>query len=121
MTNIQENIDQILVLFDKAADAEGCSYVDVDEIIEMMNEDIALLADEYEGILLGGVVNPLFKTLDIASIVCGYVKHYTNNVIVYSSLMEQEHIIFATEMTEIADAIGDKIKKLNKKMQNKRM
>jgi hypothetical protein len=116
MTDIQENIDKILVLFERATDVEGCSYVDVEGLRELMKEEVALLTDDYDGTLLGGVVNPFFKTLDTAAIVCSYVRHYTNNVIVYSSLMEQEHIIIATEMMDLVYTIEIEIKKLNVKL-----
>jgi len=119
MTDIQENIDQILSLFERAANVEGCSYVDVEEMIELMNEEISIINDDYEGSLLGGVINPLFKKLDTALIVSSYVKNYTNNVITYSSLMEQEHIILASQMTDKMNKVSDEIKKLKLKMCNK--
>ncbi len=61
MTDIQENIDQILTLFERAASVEECSYVNVEEMNELMREEISLLTDDYDGcLLLGGVVNPVF-------------------------------------------------------------
>jgi len=116
MNDIQENIDRIMVLFENATNLEGSSYVGVEGLRDLMSQELALLADDYDGALLGGVINPVFKMQDISAIVCGYARDYTNKVIVYSSLMEQEHVIIATQMMDNVDTIEREIKKLNMKL-----
>jgi len=108
---IQTNIDEILQLFLRCADMRSCEHVDVQDMNRAMNEEISMLND---GVLLGGVINPLFKLLDTATIVSTYVAKYTSGVIQYSSQMDIEHIILVTEMSERIDLVAVEIKKLRK-------
>ncbi len=116
---IQTNIDDILNMFQQAAELSGCDYVDVQDMNQRMSEEIGMLTHEYEGVFLGGVINPLFRLMDTASILSGYVTKYTNCVIQYSSLMDLEHVMLATQMSHKMDQIASEIKKLRLSLQNK--
>ena len=109
---IQTNIHQILLWFLRATEVKGCEYVDVKDINDRMCEEISMLKDGNHNILLGCVVNPFFNIFDTVSIVTAYVKEYTNYVIQYSSLMDIEHVVLATEMSEKIDQITEEIKKI---------
>lgn len=111
---IQTNLDEILQLFLRSADVRSCEHVDVQDMNRAMNEELSILDNEYDGVLLGGVINPLFRLLDTATIVTTYVKKYTSCVIQYSSQMDIEHIILATEMSERIDLVAVEIKKIEK-------
>ena len=113
---IQTNIDEILQLFLRSAEISSCQQVDVQDMNRAMNEEISRLDNGYDGVLLGGVINPCFKLLDTASIVSAYVAKYTSCVIQYSSQMDIEHIILATEMSSKIDLVADEIKKLRTKI-----
>ena len=109
---IQTNIDEILQLFLKGAEISSCQHVDVQDMNRAMNEEISMLDNGYDGVLLGGVINPWFKLLDTASIVSAYVAKYTSCVIQYSSQMDIEHVIIVTQMTNKIDLVAYEIKKL---------
>lgn len=113
---IQTNLDEILQLFLRSAVISSCQHVDVQHMNRAMNEEISMLDNGYDGLLLGGVINPWFKLLDTASIVSAYVAKYTSCVIQYSSQMDIEHIILATEMSSKIDLVADEIKKLRTKI-----
>jgi hypothetical protein len=112
---IQTNIHQILLWFLRATQVKGCKYVDVNDITDRMCEEISILKDGNHNILSGGVVNQLFNLLDTVSIVTAYVAEYTNYVIQYSTLMDVEHVVLATEMSEKIDRITEEIKKIELK------
>lgn len=116
---IQTNIDDILNMFQRATVVSGCDYVDVQDMNQRMSEEIGMLTHEYEGVFLGGVINPLFRLMDMASIVGAYVTKYTNCVIQHSSLMDLEHVMLATQMSEKTEQIASEIKKLRSRLQNK--
>lgn len=116
---IQTNIDDILNMFQRATVVSGCDYVDVQDMNQRMSEEIGMLTHEYEGVFLGGVINPLFRLMDMTSIVSAYVTKYTNCVIQYSSLMDIEHVILATQMTDKIDQNAFEIKKLRSSFYNK--
>ena len=109
---IQTNIHQILLWFLRATEVKGCEYVDVNDINDRMCEEISMLKDGNHKILLGGMINPLFNLFDTVSIVTAYVNKYTNYVIQYSTLMDIEHVVLATEMSEKIDRITEEIKKI---------
>lgn len=113
---IQTNIDEILHLFLRSVEISSCQHVDVQDMNRAMNEEISMLDNGYDGLLLGGVINPWFKLLDTASIVSAYVAKYTSCVIQYSSQMDIEHIILATEMSSKIDLVAEEIKKLKTKI-----
>ena len=116
---IQTNIDDILNMFQRATVVSGCDYVDVQDMNQRMSEEIGMLTHEYEGVFLGGVINPLFRLMDTASIVGGYVTKYTSCVIQYSSQMDIEHVMLATQMSHNMDRVAEEIKKLRSSLQNK--
>ena len=116
---IQTNIDDILNMFQRATVVSGCDYVDVQDMNQRMSEEIGMLTHEYEGVFLGGVINPFFRLMDMASIMSGYVTKYTSCVIQYSFLMDLEHVMLATQMSEKMDQIATEIKKLRLSLQNK--
>jgi len=111
---IQTNIDEILQLFSRGADVNSCEHFDVQDMNRAMNEEISMLDNGYNGVLLGGVINPLFRLLDTASVVSAYVAKYTGGVIQYSSQMDIEHIILVTKMSHKLDLVSEEIKKLRK-------
>ena len=116
---IQTNIDDILNMFQRATVVSGCDYVDVQDMNQRMSEEIGMLTHEYEGVFLGGVINPLFRLMDTASIVGGYVTKYTSCVIQYSSQLDIEHVMLATQMSHNMDRVAEEIKKLRSSLQNK--
>ena len=116
---IQTNIDDILNMFQRATVVSGCDYVDVQDMNQRMSEEIGMLTHEYEGVFLGGVINALFRLMDTASIVGGYVTKYTSCVIQYSSQMDIEHVMLATQMSHNMDRVAEEIKKLRSSLQNK--
>jgi hypothetical protein len=125
MTDIvQTNIDEILQLFSRGAHLQGadmnsCQQVDVQDMNQAMNEELSMLDSGYDGVLLGSVINPLFRLLDTASVVSAYVAKYTNGVIQYSSQMDIEHIILVTQMSDKIERVSEEIKKLRKNLGNK--
>ncbi len=125
MTDIvQTNIDEILQLFSRGAqlqssDMNSCQQVDVQDMNQAMSEELSMLDSGYDGVLLGSVINPLFRLLDTASVVSAYVAKYTNGVIQYSSQMDIEHIILVTQMSDKIERVSEEIKKLRKNLGNK--
>lgn len=109
---IQTNIDDILSMFQRGGQISSCEQFDVKDMNRRMSEEIGMLSHEYQGVLLGGAINPFFRLLDTASILSAYVTKYTNSVIQYSSQMDIEHIILVTQMSDKMDLIADEIKKL---------
>lgn len=106
---IQTNIDDILNMFQRATVVSGCDYVDVQDMNQRMSEEIGMLTHEYEGVFLGGVINPLFRLMDTASILSVYVTKYTSCVIQYSSQMDIEHVMLATQMSHNMDRVAEEI------------
>ena len=113
MTDIvQTNIDDILSMFQRGGQISSCEQLDVKDMNRRMSEEIGMLTHEYQGVFLGGAINPFFRLLDTASILSGYVAKYTSGVIKYSSQMDLEHIILVTQMSDKMDQISEEIKKL---------
>jgi hypothetical protein len=84
--------------------------VDVNDIRRQMNEDIAKLENEYTG-MASGIINPFFKLLNTAQIVCKYVGEFTLTVVLIETLTINQ-IVIIEEMIEITDNIALEIKKL---------
>ena len=112
MTDIQTNIDDILRMFQLGAEVRSCDELDVRDMNQCMSEELSMLDNGYDGVLLGGVINPLFRLLDTALILSAYIKKYTSGVIQYSSKMDIEHIILVTQMSDRIDQVFEEIKKL---------
>jgi hypothetical protein len=99
-------------MFQRGGQISSCDEFDVQDMNRRMSEEIGMLTHEYQGVFLGGAINPFFRLLDTASILSAYVKKYTNSVIQYSSQMDIEHIILVTQMSNRIDQIYEEIKKL---------
>jgi hypothetical protein len=91
-----------------------CTFVDVDNIITRMNNEIANLKNEYTGGMLIGIINPFFKTLDTAVIVSRYVEEYTSKAISFHLFVEHEDVITLTiKICNEADNLTMEIRKLS--------
>lgn len=116
---IQTNIDDILRMFQRGAEVRSCDHLDLQGMNQCMSEELSMLDNGYDGVLLGGVINPFFRLLDTALILSAYITKYTSGVIQYSSQMDIEHIILVTQMSDRIDQISAEIKKLRTNLQNK--
>jgi hypothetical protein len=116
---IQTNIDDILNMFQRGAEVRSCEQLDLQDMNRRMSEEIGMLSHEYQGVFLAGAINPFFRLLDTASILSAYVAKYTSCVIQYSSQMDIEHIILATQMSDRIDRVSEEIKKLRTNLKNK--
>jgi len=107
MSNIQSNIDLLLSLLDRANSLESSTYIDVEHIIQKMNNEIGLLKNEYDGVLLGGVINPLFRMLDNSVIICKYAEEYINIVCEKGLLIDENHLIISKQMIKPIEIVAD--------------
>jgi len=106
-------------MFQRGAEVRSCDEFDVRDMNQCMNEELSMLDNGYDGVLLGGVINPFFRFLDMALILSAYIKKYTSGVIQYSSQMDIEHIILVTQMSDRIDHVSEEIKNLRSKFKNK--
>jgi hypothetical protein len=118
MKNIQGNIDLLLSLLDHASKLKSSTYIDVEDIIQKMNNDIGLLKNEYDGVLLGGVINPLFRMLDKSVITCKYAQEYINIVCEKGLLIDENHLIISKQMIQPIEIVADEIHFLKCKLCN---
>ena len=118
MTNIQSNIDKLLSLLEQALKVESSAYIDVEHIIHKMNNEIGLLTNQYDGVLLGGVINPLFRMLDNSVIICKYAQEYIHIVYEKGSLIDENHLIIANQMITQIEIVADEIHLLKGKLCN---
>jgi hypothetical protein len=118
MSNIQSNIDLLLSLLDRANSLESSTFIDVEHIIQKMNNEIGLLKNEYHGVLLGGVINPLFRILDKAVITCKYAEEYINIVFEKGLLIDENHLIISKQMIKPIEIVADEIHLLKGKLCN---
>jgi hypothetical protein len=118
MNNIQSNIDILLSLLDHASKLKSSTYIDVEDIIQNMNNDIGLLKNEYDGVLLGGVINPLFRVLDKSVIICKYAEEYIHIVCDKGLLVDENHLIIAKQMFKPIEFVTDEIHMLKVKLGN---
>lgn len=66
-TTIQDNVEQLLKLFEQIPDTVA--------IRKRMNDEIANLQTQYSGIVFG-IFNQYFKNLSISEIVCRYTQEF---------------------------------------------
>jgi hypothetical protein len=83
-----------------------------------MNNEICLLKNEYEGVLLGGVINPLFRMLDNSVIICKYAEEYINIVYEKGLLIDENHLIISKQMITPIEIVADEIHLLKGKLCN---
>ena len=72
-----------------------------------MNNEIGLLTNQYDGVLLGGVINPLFRMLDNSVIICKYAQEYIHIVYEKGSLIDENHLIIANQMITQIEIVAD--------------
>ena len=118
MSNIQNNIDMLLTLLERANSLESSTHIDVENIIQKMNNEIGLLKNEYDGVLLGGVINPLFRMLDNSVIICKYAQEYIHIVYEKGSLIDENHLIISKQMIKQIEIVTDEIHALKVKLCN---
>uniref|UniRef100_A0A6C0E6C5 Uncharacterized protein n=1 Tax=viral metagenome TaxID=1070528 RepID=A0A6C0E6C5_9ZZZZ len=118
MSNIQSNIDLLLSLLDHASKLKSSTYIDVEDIIQKMNNDIGLLKNEYDGVLLGSLINPLFRILNNAVITCKYAEEYINIVYEKGLLIDENHLIISKQMIKPIEILADEIHLLKGKLCN---
>lgn len=111
-TSMNTSISNIMKLFQQLK--TECTFVDVDNIITRMNNEIANLKNEYTGGMVIGIINPFFKTLDTAVIVSRYVEEYTSKALSYRLFVEHEDVITLTiKICNEADNLVIEIGKLS--------
>lgn len=118
MSNIQSNIYLLLSLLDHASKLKSSTYIDVEDIIQRMNNDIGLLKNEYDGVLLGGVINPLFRMLDNSVIISKYAQEYIHIVCENGLLIDENHLIISKQMITPIEIVADEIHLLKGKLCN---
>ena len=118
MSNIQSNIDMLLSLLDRANSLESSTFIDVENIIHKMNNEIDLLKNEYDGVLLGGVINPLFRVLDKSVIICKYAREYIHIGCENGLLVDENHLIIAKQMIKQIEIVTEEIHMLKVKLCN---
>jgi hypothetical protein len=118
MNNIQGNIDILLSLLEHVSKLKSSTYIDVEDIIQRMNNDIGLLKNEYDGVLLGGVINPLFRVLDKSVIICKYAEEYIHIVCDKGLLVDENHLIIAKQMIKPIEFVTEEIQMLKVKVCN---
>ena len=118
MSNIQTNIDLLLSLLDRANSLESSTFIDVEPIIQNMNNELGLIKNEYDGVLLGGVINPLFCMLEKLVIMCLYAQEYIHIVCENGLLIDENHLIIANQMIKQVEIITDEIHMLKVKLCN---
>lgn len=118
MNNIQSNIDLLLSLIKQAGTLETSTYIDVEHLIQKMNNEIGSLKNEYDGVLLGGVINPLFRMLDNSVIICKYAQEYIHIVYDKGLLIDENHLIIAKQMIKPIEIVADEIHLLKGKLCN---
>jgi hypothetical protein len=112
---MKTSISNIMKLFQQLK--TDCTFVDVDNIITRMNNDIANLKNEYTSGMVIGIINPFFKTLDTAVIVSRYVEEYTSKALSYRLFVEHENVITLTmKICDEADNLAIEISKISKEM-----
>jgi hypothetical protein len=118
MSNIQSNIDLLLSLLVSANSIKSSTYIDVENIIQKMNNEIGSLKNEYDGVLLGSVINPLFRMLDNSVIICKYAQEYIHIVYDKGLLIDENHLIIAKQMIKPIEIVADEIHILKGKLCN---
>jgi hypothetical protein len=118
MSNIETNIDLLLNLLERANTLESSTHIDVEHIIKNMNNEIGLIKNEYDGVLLGGVINPLFCMLEKLVIMCLYAQEYIHIVYENGLLIDENHLIIANQMIKQVEIIIDEISMLKVKLCN---
>lgn len=116
MSNIQSNIDLLLSLLDRANSLESSKIINVENIIQKMNNELGLIKNEYDGVLLGGVINPLFCMLEKLVIMCVYAQEYIHIVCENGLLIDENHLIIANQMIKQVEIITDEIHMLRVKL-----
>lgn len=118
MSNIQNNIDLLLSLLDRANSLESSTFIDVKNIIQKMNNELSLIKNEYDGVLLGGLINPLFCMLEKLVIMCLYAQEYIHIVCENGLVIDENHLIIANQMIKQVEIITDEIHMLKVKLCN---
>jgi hypothetical protein len=118
MSNIQTNIDLVLNLLERANSLESSTHIDVENIIQKMNNELGLIKNEYEGVLLGGVINPLFCVLDNSVIICKYAREYIYIVSDKGLLVDENHLIISKQMIKQIEIVTEEIHMLKVKLCN---
>ena len=118
MSNIQGNIDLLLSLLDRANNLESSKFIDVENIIQKMNNELSLIKNEYDGVLLGGLINPLFCMLEKLVIMCLYAQEYIHIVCENGLVIDENHLIIANQMIKQVEIITDEIRMLKVKLCN---
>lgn len=116
MSNIQTNIDLLLSLLDRANNLESSTFIDVKNIIQKMNNELSLIKNEYDGVLLGGLINPLFCMLEKLVIMCLYAQEYIHIVCENGLVIDENHLIIANQMIKQVEIITDEIRMLKVKL-----
>jgi hypothetical protein len=95
---IQDNVEQLLKLFERVPDTVV--------IRQRMNDEIANLQTQYSGIVFG-IFNQYFKNLSISEIVCRYTHEFLSTVRPeHSELIEKMKVLANNIATEIAKLAG---------------
>jgi hypothetical protein len=83
-----------------------------------MNNELVLIKNEYEGVLLGGVINPLFCMLEKSVIICIYAQEYIHIVCDKGLLIDENHLIISKQMIKPIEIVADEIHLLKGKLCN---
>ena len=118
MSDIQGNLDLLLSLLDRANSLESSIFIDVGNIIQNMNNELGLIKNEYDGVLLGGLINPLFCMLEKLVIMCLYAQEYIHIVCENGLVIDENHLIIANQMIKQVEIITDEIRMLKVKLCN---
>lgn len=106
---IQTNITHILELFANAEQHLPCT----EQLRTRMDSDISNIHIDYDHVMCAGIVQPLFRTLETAEIVCKYVLEFTE----LAKNGKLEVLRIALQMIEHRNAIASEIKLLVGRLQ----